>query len=146
LFFSVRPFEAAIKGPNCKKSVFFKAKIVKPKKRLFIWVEYVFCSLFRETCFSRAYLEHSRLCDMVILLQKWQFNNFMGSAVYTHTHKLHQLRQSTRLAAASLSSSSSPSEPPSALSQALKEEHAPEIEKNRKKQSIAICGNANETN
>ena len=36
--------------------------------------------------------------------------------------------------------------PPSALSQALKEEHAPEIEKNRKKQSIAICGNANETN
>ena len=83
---------------------------------------------------------------MVIILQKWQFNNFMGSAVYTHTHKLHQLRQSARLAAASLSSSSSPSEPPSALSQALKEEHAPEIENNRKKQSIAICGNANETN
>ena len=133
MFFSVRAFEAAIKEPNCKKTVFFKAKIVKPKKRLFIWVEYVFCTLFRETCFSRAYLEHSRLCDMVIFLQKWQFNNFMGSAVYTHTHKLHQLRQSTRLAAASLSSSSSPSEPPSALSQALKEEHAPEIEKKQKK-------------
>ena len=83
---------------------------------------------------------------MVMLLQKWQCNNIMGSAVYAHTHKLHQRRQSTRLAAALSSSSSSPSAPPSALSQALKEEHAPEIEKNRKKQSIAICGNANETN
>ena len=48
-----------------------------------------------------------------------------------HTHKLHQRHQSMRESAAVSPSPSSLLAPPSALSQALKEAHAPKIEKNR---------------
>ena len=60
--------------------------MVKPKKRLFIWVEHVFCSLFRETCFSWAYLEHSRLCDVVFFSTEVAVQHFYGQrSLYTHT-------------------------------------------------------------
>ena len=66
--------------------------------------------------------------------------------MHTHTHKLHQRHQSMRQAAAVSPSPSSLLAPPSALSQALKEAHAPKIEKNREKQSISICGSGNGKN